>query len=103
MTAEYDVITPWNRMTVSYNSFSKNIASALLSTTQLSYNQPQSSAVYIVGGIHANFFYNSFTSHVGGYGDQAIANSSDIYSYLPENYFEYSHAPVVRIEYPQMT
>ena len=45
--------------------------------------------------------FNHFISHVGGFGEQARVNSTDIYSFMPENYFEYSHASIVRIEYPK--
>ena len=52
-----------------------------------------------MGGVNTDFAYNKFISHQGIYGDQVKANASDIYGYFPENYFEYSQAPIIKIVY----
>ena len=36
---------------------------------------------------------------MGGFVEEMKANASDIYTFMPENYFEYSHAPMIRIDY----
>ena len=43
-----------------------------------------------MGGIHTLIYYNKFVSHVGDFADEVKANASDIYTFMPENYFTYS-------------
>ena len=61
---------------------------------------PQSSSVYIVGGLSTEFNYNQFLEHRGMLDEHVRVNGSDIYSFFPDDYFKFSHASLIRIEYP---
>jgi hypothetical protein len=62
--------------------------------------QPQASSLYIYGGINTLIKGNTFTGHRNEAGPYMKAFGYDVYRYMPRNYFEYSQASIIRIEYP---
>ena len=99
MHESYSVTRPWNRVTLYHNTFLNNQADAMLSTEKRYYNEPQASSVYMIGGIDATFEYNTFAEHVGGLYEEVRVNGSDIHNFMPFDYFRYSQASIIHIEY----
>ncbi len=62
--------------------------------------QPQASSLFLFGGHDTLIENNTFTGHRNFAGPYMKAFGFDIYRYFPKNYFEYSQASIMRVEYP---
>lgn len=96
---EYSLTAPWQNATVWNNTFSSNEANVVLAASQ---TQKQASSVFLEGGRRNYFLENRFLAHRGSQDAWAKAHAEALWEFLPENYFDYAMAPVVRIEYPQV-
>ena len=52
----------------------------------------------MTGSIDTEILYNVFEGHLGGFEEAMRVNASDIFNFMPQNYFAYSHAPIIRID-----
>ena len=62
--------------------------------------QPQASALFIRGGTHTHIEANEFTGHRNWADSHMKTFAYDVWRYFPKNYFKYSHAALIRVEYP---
>lgn len=62
--------------------------------------QPQASSIFIFGGTENILKDNEFTGHRGWASAYMMNEAWDIFRYYPDNYFRYSSATMIRVEYP---
>ena len=62
--------------------------------------QPQASSIFIYGGLNTTISDNEFNGHRNWANSYMQAFARDIYKFYPKNYFAYSQASMIRIEYP---
>jgi len=93
----FELMRPWQRVKIEKNYFYDNKANIVMFDTQ---TQPQASSLFIYGGMDTNITSNTFASHRSWADPFMRAFGYDIYSYFPTNYFLYSQAPLIRVEYP---
>lgn len=88
---------PWQNTQISNNYFYDNSANIVMFESQ---TQDQASALYIRGGTNTIIDSNEFTGHRNWADALMKTFAYDVWRYFPKNYFRYSHASLIKIEYP---
>ena len=62
--------------------------------------QAQASSIYINGGANNTISGNEFSGHRNWAESYMKLFAFDVWRYLPKNYFKYSQAVIMRVDYP---
>ena len=65
-----------------------------------SQKESQASSLFVFGGVNTTIADNEFAGHRNWAESFMKAFAYDLFHYFPPNYFKYSQASVIRIEYP---
>ncbi len=76
------------------STFKGNEAGPLLSPTQ---TLPRAACLFIRGGYQVQITKSTFAKHEGLYSYQATYRAPTFGKYLPDNYYSYESAPLIRI------
>lgn len=87
---------PHYKTTISKNYFFNNQANVVLSKDQ---SGEQASSIYLQGTFDVSITENKFRGHKNDAGPFLLTFARDLFSYMPKDYFEYSHAPILRLSF----